>query len=226
MKVLLALFLVSVSAFASIKQDPYYDVKVQVREVPVSFETSLLIQEWFAQQQVPITIPKPPQGNQGPGFTEIINIGLKIWKIIEDNKPVVNLNLQRASALPSGLKDWSEMENWSDIQAREYQVSYINGFKKEVVKMNILMTYSYGGTFNSRGQYLSQVGVLVKDLEVDWGFTVQAETEVARVVNAGTRENPLALMEMNLKWSVKSVMKQIHEGLHFAIKGNGEVQAY
>jgi hypothetical protein len=226
MKIFLVFFFVCISAFAAQKQDPYYDVKIKIKEVPVSLQTMLLIRDWFSQQQIPITIPQPHQGSQGPGFTEIINIGLKIWKIIEDNKPVVNLNLQRASALPYGLRDWSEMENWSDIQVREYQVSYINGFQKEVIKMNLLLTYSYGGTYNSRGQYISQVGVLVKDLSVDWGFVVQAETEVARVVNTGTRENPLALMEMNLKWSVKSIIKQIHEGLHFSIKGNGEVQVY
>ncbi len=204
--------------------DPYYRLTKVVKEVPVSLETILVVQQLFSQQQEPISVPTPSAG--GPGLGEIINIGLKVWKIIEQNQPVVNLNLQRASALPAGLRDWSEMEGWSDIQVREYQVSYINGFKKEVVKLNMLLTYSYGGKYNGSGQYLSQVGVLIKDLEVSWGFTVSGEVEVANLVNIGTRENPHALMELDIKWSVHSVMKHIQEGINFLVKGNGDFRSY
>jgi hypothetical protein len=138
--------------------DPYYKLRRVVKEVPVSFETLLVVQQLIVQQQQgPVTMPPPTTGE--PGVGEIINLGLKIWRIIEQNQPVVNLNLKRASALPAGLRDWSEMEGWSDIQVREYQVSYINGFNKEVVKLNMLLTYSYGGRYNGAGQYLSQVGV-------------------------------------------------------------------
>jgi hypothetical protein len=226
-----SLFLFNLSfARTSSEQQKYFQIqKVQVREVPVSRSTLIEVHSLIDIKPLPVPIPPmlpvpPSPGLAGAG--EIINIGLKIWKIIEQNKPVVNLNLNRASALPFELKSWTDMEKWSDIQVREYEIVYINGFKKEVIKMDVLLTYSYGGQYNQVGEYLSQVGVLIKNLEVSWGFTVNAETEVARVVNVGTTQNPMALMEMNFKWTVSSVVKYIQESLHFNIKGNGEVIAY
>lgn len=206
-------------------ENPYYDLTSQVQEVPVEASTVLMVQQMVGQHPAPLT-PIHSNGPDASGITDIINIGFKIWQIIEANKPVVNIAMPRASALPIGFKDWSEMESWSDIQVREYQVSYYNVYKMEVVRMNVFVTYSYGGTYNGRGSYISQVGVFLKDLSVSWGFTVNASTEVARTVNVGTRENPQALMEMNFTWSVSSIMKQIHEGLNFSIQGNGELRVY
>lgn len=160
------------------------------------------------------------------GWSDIINIGQKLWAIVEANKPVVNVHgAPVASALPRGLTCWNELDGWQAPKIQSYDVTYKNGFGMEVVKFRFRLQYTYGGGRSGKGKYLANVTVAPAEISVMWGYTFNADVEVLQAVNLGTSDNPVAGLELNLKWGVKTVMKQSDNSFHFFVQGDGVSQA-
>ena len=87
------------------------------------------------------------------------------------------------------------MADWSDVQAKQYSVSYKNAFGGEVVRFSVLMTYTYNGSFRGQGKYLSDVGFLVNEYWVAPLYTLTGQSEVVRVQNVGRADAPIASMD-------------------------------
>jgi hypothetical protein len=173
------------------------------------------------------------QLNSGPGvmdegaigWGDIVAIGQKVWQIVEANKPVVTTETPVAYALPRGLSCWADLQNWQPPRTQSYEVSYKNGFGMEVVKFRFRLHYTYGGgRAEGIGRYLANVTVMPADLEVLWGYTFNASVEVGQAVNLGTLDNPTAGLELNVKWGVKTVIKESQNSFHFFVQGDGVTQ--
>lgn len=156
------------------------------------------------------------------GWNEIVAIGEKVWTIIEAGRPVVNVTTPPVvSALPRGLECWSDLDSWKAPKTKSYEVVYKNGFGMEVVKFRFRLHYTYGGGHKGTGQYLANVTVLPAELNVLWGFTFDANVEVNQALNLGTFDNPMAGLELNLKWKVSTVVKETQNSFHFFVQGDG-----
>ncbi len=154
-------------------------------------------------------------------WDEIVNIGSQVWKIIVDNQPVLHSTAPVAHALPRGLGCWTDLEQWSAPVTKTYEVVYKNKFGIEVVKFRFRLQYTAGGRNNGRGRYLSNVTVLNGQTDVIWGYTFNSRVEVAKAVNLGSRRDPVAGLELNLHWNVKTVVKESDNSVHFFVDGNG-----
>lgn len=158
----------------------------------------------------PISTPKPSSFD-GPtiggdlDLNAIINLGQKIWGLIQSNKAVVNAKTQSASGLPAGIKCWDQLENWRPPRSEVYKVSYANAFGFNVVDLEFALIYSYGGQVNGVGAYLTNATVQYRKLDVSWGFTVDANVEVPMVTNVGKSSNPVAGMELTVRWKIDSL---------------------
>ncbi len=155
----------------------------------------------------------------------ILNMGKKIWQVIVDGKPVVNSNTSRANALPQGAKSWLQLANWSDPEAHRYDITYKNMYGAAVVKYAFLVTYSYGGSVNGKGKYLSEVGFTNSELSVAWMYNFNATSEVVRVVNVGTVDEPIAGMELNLNWTIKTPLQEQQSTSSYYVRGDGVFKA-
>lgn len=168
----------------------------------------------------------------GPDLTDIewdtiVNIGQKIWAIIEANKPVVNIGpMPVAYALPRGLECWNHLQGWQSPRVATYEVVYKNGFNMEVVKFRFRLQYTYGGGNAGKGKYLANVSVQPAEVNVVWGYTFNASVDVQQAVNLGSTDDPLAGLELNLKWQVKTVLKESDNSFHFFVQGDGVSQAH
>lgn len=165
--------------------------------------------------------PKPPSTGGLGELGQIITLGERIWAIIEKNRPIITQQYATVSAVPAGTKHWEELEGWSDTVTRVFKVSYINKFKQNVAEFEYRVAYSYGGHVGGRGKFLSQVTIEPKLLNVMWGFKFNANGVVANVKNKGTKEAPVASMDLVMNYSVYSVMKHMQEGVRFQIDGDG-----
>lgn len=154
-------------------------------------------------------------------WDQIVAMGEKIWKVIEANKPVVNIKTPTISALPRGLTCWADLEQWQAPKTATYEVKYKNGFGMEVVKFRFRLHYTYGGGRAGKGKYLANVAVMPAELNVIWGYTFNAEVEVGQAVNLGTSDSPVAGLELNMKWQVKTVVKEINSSYHYFVQGDG-----
>lgn len=154
-------------------------------------------------------------------WDQIIAIGEKVWEIVKAGKPVVKIETPVAHALPRGLECWADLEHWQAPRTQTYEVKYKNGFGMEVVKFRFRLHYTYGGGKAEKGQYLANVTVLPAELNVMWGYNFDARVEVAQAINMGTTENPMAGLELNLRWNVKTVLKESENSFHFFVQGDG-----
>ncbi len=152
---------------------------------------------------------------------KIINIGKKAWSVVELGRPVVNIAIDSANALPQGIGCWNHLTGWSVPQSKTYKVSYVNGFNSEVVSFAFRVIYTAGGSFNGAGRYISNATVVPAQLNVAWGYTFNATTVVPNVFNSGTLEQPIAGMQLNLNWSVDTVVKHVQQAESFYIGGDG-----
>jgi len=177
-------------------------------------------------EPIPTMVPVPTDAKgstlpTGTSIGDIITIGEKIWDIIEKNRPVVIQNYAAVSAVPPGIKSWDELQGWSEPTVRIYKLVYTNTYKMKVVEFEYRVAYTTNGNLDGVGRYLSRVEVEPKTLNVAWGYKFNASGMVLNVTNAGTRESPLAAMELSLNWSVESVTKHMGESVRYYIRGDG-----
>lgn len=154
---------------------------------------------------------------------QIINLGRKVWNIIEAGRPVVNVKMDVANALPRGLSCWNELSGWQIPQSKVYEVVYENGFGAEVVTFAYRVTFTAGGGMNGKGKYVTNATFMPASLNVSWGFTFNATAEIPSVFNMGTTDNPVAGMQMVMKWSVDTPVTHIEESETFFVSGDNKL---
>lgn len=152
---------------------------------------------------------------------QIINTGRKIWAIIDAGRPVVNMKVDVAHALPKGLMCWADLTNWKQPVSKTYRAQYVNGFGANVVDFSFRLNYIYGGSYKGQGQYIANASVAPVKLDVAWGFTFNANAEVPIVFNQGSSDQPLAGMQVNIKWSVDTAIKHSESTEMFFAGGDG-----
>lgn len=172
----------------------------------------------------------PPDAGGGENPTvildQIINIGQKIWKIIVDNKPVVDVKVQYATALPEGVKSWSQMAGWSRPKGTIYELTAKNAYGGQVIKLRYQVLRTAGGNYKGVGKYLTAVTVEPLLVEVAWGyhFSLDASVPDSTVVNVGTTESPIAAMMAQLGWRISTPIKDSQgKGLYY-LQGDGLYQ--
>lgn len=162
------------------------------------------------------------EDGDGAIISQVINFGSKLWKLIEDNKPVVQATSVSANALPAGTEgNWLALENWQNPRGRIYSVTYKNLYGMEVVNFDYRLLFSPGGSYNGQGQYLSNVSVNPQNLSVAWGYNVEADAKVVNVLNTGSKASPVAGIELLVGWKIKTVLKDMRSSTSFFVKGDG-----
>lgn len=170
----------------------------------------------------------PPQNGGGAGdglvvLDQIINTFQKLWKIIEDNKPVVDVKTQYAAALPKGINGWQDMAGWQPPRGTIYDLTAKNAYGMQMVRVRYQVLRTYGGGYNGRGKYLTAVTVEPLLVETGWGYHLSLDASVpdSSVVNVGSSENPVAGMMATLNFHISTAIKDSQgKGLYF-LQGDG-----
>lgn len=152
---------------------------------------------------------------------KIINIGKKIWAIVDAGRPVVNLRVDTAHALPAGIKCWTELEGWSVPTTKLYQVAYENGFGATVVDYAFRVSFISGGSYKGQGEYLTMATIQPTRIHVSWGFKFDAVATIPMVFNQGTKTQPVAGMQMLMNWKVESPLDHLQQAEAFFVNGQG-----
>ena len=155
---------------------------------------------------------------------QIVNLVDKIFTVIAKGQPVVDINVNYANAVPYGISHWTQLQGWKAPAIKRYSISYKNLYGIKVVKVEFQVHYTYGGNYNGRGKYLT--GVTVEPTKVDtlWGWNVDMVAEVpdSTIANVGTSEDPIASMQVQLRYKVHSIMSDIQQKAIFYVRGDGQ----
>ena len=173
--------------------------------------------------------PTEPGGGIGdaiPVLDSIVNLGEKIWKIIKDNAPVVNVKVQYASALPEGIKSWTQMGGWQRPKGTIYELTAKNAYGMQVIKLRYQVLRTAGGSYKGTGKYLTAVTVEPLLVEAAWGYRLNLDANVpdSSIVNVGTSEAPIAAMSPQLGWTIATAIKESQGKSIYYLEGNGTFQ--
>lgn len=152
---------------------------------------------------------------------EVIELGAKAWNFIVDNKPVVDLATQTASAVPKGATHWMDLEGWQTPRTELFRLRFKNFFGVTVVDLSYRVIFGWGGGLDGRGRFLSDVTVLPTTLSTSWGYKVNASTSVVGSVNTGTKLDPVAAMQLQINLSIKTPVKQLDIATRYFVRGDG-----
>lgn len=154
---------------------------------------------------------------------QIINIGKKIWAIVDAGRPVVNIRIDSANALPRGVTCWSDLAGWQAPQSKVYNVQYENSFGMVVIDYSYRVTFTAGGSVDGVGKYLTNATFMPANVEVAWGFDLAADAQVPSVFNMASKQDPVAGMQMNMHWTVKSPVSHMQATETFFVTGKNEL---
>ncbi|HBA60151.1 MAG TPA: hypothetical protein DCZ92_04930 [Elusimicrobia bacterium] len=154
---------------------------------------------------------------------KIINIAQKLWKIIDENKPVVNIDTKYATAYPMGVTSAGQLSSWKKPKTRTYGFYAENLFGSTMIDCDYKVSYTYGGAYKGVGKYLTGVTVIPTNIQVGWGYTFYMKASVpdSTVANVGTTEDPLASMQLVLNWTMKTILKEVDGTSVYYIQGDG-----
>jgi hypothetical protein len=151
---------------------------------------------------------------------KVINLGKKVWKIIEDGKPVVSVKYDYANALPKGVDGPQDLAGFSPLQFRSFRETGVNGFGVTVYDVTYTVVHRYGGSFKGKGRYLDAVAVVPQHVEVAWLYSVEFNVTKVSVANVGTHDNPVAAMTLESFFRVSTMVKELQSRGVFDIRGD------
>lgn len=170
----------------------------------------------------------PPPPGKGPidipidVINDIINIGEKIWRIIEANQPVVDVSTTYANAYPRGIEHWTDMHSWKAPQATMYEFSAKNLLGMDAVKVRYQVIRMTEGKYKDKGHYLNHVTIEPLKVEVNWGMKFHLLAQIPSVMNVGSSEDPIAGMLATLKWQINTVFKHVQGTSVYYMQGDGD----
>lgn len=153
----------------------------------------------------------------------IVNVGKSLWSIVEGGTPVVNVENSSANAIPEGVTNWSQLQGWELPQSKTFRF-IIRDYGVKVVSFTYRIMYISGGSYESQGQYLKNVTVLPSDIYVAWFYSFNAQVEIPALVNRGTVEDPIAAMQVVLKWQVNTPFSHREQADIFFVQGDGYLE--
>jgi hypothetical protein len=156
---------------------------------------------------------------------KIINIGKKVWAIIDAGKPVSNLKYDVATALPQGAKCWLDLQQWQAPKSAAFVVSYKNLYGVELVHLKYRVLYLAGGNVKGVGKYVGYATVQPADIRMSWGYDLDVKAEATAIYNQGTDRSPIGGLQLQITWTLKSVLQNFTQTQVYSINGLGELKS-
>lgn len=174
----------------------------------------------------PTAVPQP-SGGGGDGvlvLDQIVELFGKIMKIIEENKPVVDVRTDYFTAVPAGTREnWDMLAGWKAPKGDVYELTAKNGFGARVVRLRWQVLRTYGGQVKGgKGRYLTGVTIEPLIVDVAWKYkvTMTADAPPSTVVNIGTHEDPVAAMTARLFWRIETPIKDVQGRALYYLRGD------
>jgi hypothetical protein len=228
--VVLALF-ASVAGATEPRDERYFAIdpgSVQIQELPAGDRTGAAPPGQIgdpSQTQAPAPPSITPEGvsNWVAALDRIVNLAEKVMTIIARNQPVVNVSVNYANAIPQGITHWTQLQGWNPPSTRRYAFRCNNLLGMEVVNIVYQVHWTHGGNYNGAGRFLTGVTVEPISINTVWGWNVDLTAEVpdSTIANVGTTENPVASMQVQLRWKIHTVLNDLQQRSIFYVQGDG-----
>ena len=234
MKVLIAAALLLNFSLASAKSNAI--------ETIASIETVEITQQKTKPEPEPTPEPTPSEqpdrlektGRIISTARDMVALGEAVYELWNKNRPKVTTKYAPISVVPSklmadGTRDIInpfDLEGFSLPVQKSFRTAVKNNLGKEIVVIEYKVMYSYGGSLDGAGKYLTSVIIIPGRIVAKTGWTVDAEMKVAGVMNHGSRANPVAGVLLTMKYQMNSLSSSTERNDTIHITGDGQFRQY
>lgn len=157
-----------------------------------------------------------------PSISDIVRIGEEVWKIVEDNKGVINYDTDYTGAIPrAAAKDPFVMSGWKNQDFTGWRWQLVNGYNSTVVDLQWGFKANSNGQYKGQGHFLNDVQVVLSDIYAAWGFTVDVKAAAGDPYNMGTVGAPIAAQELQVTMEVTTALDQRVQNCRVRFFGDG-----
>lgn len=155
---------------------------------------------------------------------QIINMGKKVWDIVQKGQAVMDIKVDVATALPAGVNCWNTLSQWSRPQAKAYRVTYKNGLGMDAIRFQFQVQWLPGGTVEGKGRYVGYASILPTDVYGIWGMKLHARNTIPAVFNVGSSDSPVGAVQMTMNWRVVAPFQKFEQAISFYVDGAGKFE--
>jgi hypothetical protein len=156
---------------------------------------------------------------------DLVALGEDVYELVIKGKPTNETKYEPISVLPRINNEPASIldtEFWKAPVKRTFEASYKNYYNAEVVRFRYRVMYSYGGTYNGKGAYLTAVQIVPEFVKILYGFDFKATMKLAGIVNQGSRENPIAGATLLMEYTVVSFLDSRHVTESYFVNGKNQ----
>lgn len=160
---------------------------------------------------------------------DLVALGEDIYRLVVKGKPTNTTKYAPISVVPkinNEPVDLMETENWQLPVKRTFKASWHNLYGVEVVALTYSVFYSFGGSYDGRGRYLTAVQIIPEHVKTLWGYDFTATMKLGGIQNNGTRANPVAAATILLEYTVSTILKAENRVDTFHVTGAGGFKKY
>lgn len=234
LKVLLAITVLGVGAVKADANSDYLTIKsYQVEEIThdvLNQEKSSLVYE--SVYDLPGMPNKSGQldsqlDNAGKIIStarDLVALGEDVYNLVIKGKPSNKTDYAPISVVPKingQPADILDTEGWKMPTKRTYEITYENLYGMEVVKFRYSIIFSYGGSYNGTGAYLTAAQIIPESVNTLFGYDFTATMKLGGLQNHGTKASPVAGAILLMEYTVSTIIKANLEVASYHITGRG-----
>jgi len=155
---------------------------------------------------------------------DLVALGESVYTLVSKGKPNVTTASAPISVLPKVNGHPVEIldtESWTMPAKRTFSVNMKNVYNVSVVSFRYSVIYSYRGSYNGKGAYITAAQIQPDYVNVLIGFDFTATMKLSGIVNQGTRENPVAGAMLIMQYTASNILNSRTQQDKFFINGRG-----
>jgi hypothetical protein len=160
---------------------------------------------------------------------DLVALGEAIYELVKKGKPTNVTEYAPISVIPKDpdtkeAVDLFDLEGFSMPVERAYVAKVKNGTGKEVVNFTYKVLFSYGGSYNGAGKYLTGVIIVPQSVVTSFGWEFNASMKMSGMMNHGSKADPVAGVMLTLKYQMNgwSTAYERNDTIH--VTGRGEIR--
>lgn len=160
---------------------------------------------------------------------DMVALGEAIYELVKKGKPTNVTEYAPISVVPRDpttkeIADIFDMEGFSMPVEKNYVAKIKNGAGKEVVNFSYKVVYSYGGSYNGAGKYLTNVLIIPGSVRTTFGWEFNATMKLSGMMNHGTKADPVAGVMVTIKYQMNSWSSATERNDTIHITGRGQLK--
>jgi hypothetical protein len=161
---------------------------------------------------------------------DFVALGESIYTLVQKGKPTTTTEYAPISVVPKDpiskeVVEPFDLEGFSMPVQKKFTTIIKSGLS-EAIRFDYMVTYSYGGSYNGVGKWLTGVQIIPVSVKTSYGWDFNATMKVSGIMNHGTKADPIAGVIVIVKYQMNSWRTSQERNDTFHITGLGELKTF